>query len=55
LGALELLRNAEDALAWMNAIAAGVMTKAGEQAKEYIETRRGMTNIVLKEIIGLND
>ena len=55
LGALELLRNAEDALAWMNAIAAGVMTKAGEQAKEYIETRRGMTNTVLKEIIGLDD
>ena len=53
LGALEIIKNSQDALAWMNAICAGAMSKAGEQAKEYIDSRTGMTDIVLREIIGI--
>ena len=52
--ALEIIRNSQDALAWMNAICAGAMQKAGEQSLEYIESRRGMTDIILRDIIGID-
>ena len=54
IGALEIIKNSQDALAWMNAICAGAMSKAGEQAKEYIESRTGMTDIILRQIIGID-
>ncbi|MEY3688747.1 MAG: 3-deoxy-D-manno-octulosonic-acid transferase [Bacteroidota bacterium] len=54
IGALEIIKNSHDALAWMNAICAGAMNHAGEQAHEYIQSRRGMTEIVLREIIGMD-
>ena len=54
LGALEIIKNSQDACAWMNAICAGAMNRAGSQAKEYIETRTGMTDIILREIIGID-
>ena len=52
--ALEIIKNSQDALAWMNAICAGAMQKAGEQSLEYIESRRGMTDIILRDIIGID-
>ena len=54
IGALEIINNSEDAQVWMNAICAGVMKRAGEQSHAYIESRRGMTEIILREIIGLD-
>jgi hypothetical protein len=52
--ALEIIKNSQDALAWMNAICAGAMLKAGERSLEYIESRRGMTDIILRVIIGID-
>lgn len=54
LGALEIIKNSRDAFAWMNAVYAGAMSNAGNQAKEYIESRKGMTDIILREIIGID-
>ena len=54
-GALEIIRNADDAKVWLKAICAGVMDKAGLASKNYIESRRGMTDIILRDIIGLGD
>jgi hypothetical protein len=52
--ALEIIKNSQDALAWMNAVCAGAMQKAGEQSLEYIESRRGMTDTILRDIIGID-
>ncbi len=52
--AIYSIKNSQDALAWMNAICAGAMQKAGEQSLEYIESRRGMTDIILRDIIGID-
>jgi hypothetical protein len=38
----------------MNAVCAGAMQKAGEQSLEYIESRRGMTDTILRDIIGID-
>lgn len=54
-GALEIIRNVDDAKMWLKAICADVMKKAGEASFEYIESRRGMTDIILRDIIGIND
>jgi 3-deoxy-D-manno-octulosonic-acid transferase len=55
LGALEIIGNEHDAARWLKAICAGLMDHAGEASKEYIQSRRGMTEIILRDIIGLND
>jgi len=55
MGALEIIGNVHDAARWLKAICTGIMGNAGEASKEYIQSRRGMTEIILRDIIGLND
>lgn len=55
MGALEIIGNVHDAAHWLKAICAGVMGNAGKASYEYIQSRRGMTEIILRDIIGLDD
>jgi 3-deoxy-D-manno-octulosonic-acid transferase len=54
IGALEIISSSQDALAWLEAVCAGAMKNAGEKSLEYIDSRKGMTDIILRDIIGID-